>query len=247
MPAERILTALADAAASADALSRLAGSVRQPAGAAVEPDDDLAADSPAARAALLARLEEAVTAPAAYVLPLHRREDDAGWASADWRLRRGRIVLVDGDSPAGLRLPLDSINWRPPRTTFPADPLATAGADLPVEAEPDDAVLEQDLEDDDTSPPPTAMVAEVRDGLLYVFIPPTDALEHFVDLIARLEAAAAKVGCAVVVEGYGPPADARLESMTLTPDPGVIEVNVAPTKSFAEQRAQAEAAAAEQA
>ena len=218
-----------------DALSRLAGSVRQPAGAAVEPDDDLAADSPAARAALLARLEEAVTAPAAYVLPLHRREDDAGWASADWRLRRGRIVLVDGDSPAGLRLPLDSINWRPPRTTFPADPLATAGADLPVEAEPDDAVLEEDLEDDDTSPPPTAMVAEVRDGLLYVFIPPTDALEHFVDLIARLEAAAAKVGCAVVVEGYGPPADARLESMTLTPDPGVIEVNVAPTASFAAQ------------
>ena len=110
-----------------------------------------------------------------------------------------------------------------------------AGADLPVEAEPDDAVLEEDLEDDDTSPPPTAMVAEVRDGLLYVFIPPTDALEHFVDLIARLEAAAAKVGCAVVVEGYGPPADARLESMTLTPDPGVIEVNVAPTASFAAQ------------
>lgn len=218
-----------------DALGRLAGAVRQPAGPAVGPDEDLAADSPAARAALLARLEESVTAPAAYVLPLHRRDDDAGWASADWRLRRGRLVLVEGDSPAGLRLPLDSINWRPPRTTFPADPLSTTETELPVEPEPDDAVLEDGREDDETAPPPTAMVAEVRDGLLYVFIPPTDALEHFVDLIGRLEAAVAKVGCAVVVEGYGPPADARLESMTLTPDPGVIEVNVAPTASFAAQ------------
>ena len=43
-----------------------------------------------------ARLDEAVTEPAAYVLPLHRRDDDSGWASADWRLRRGRIVLLDG-------------------------------------------------------------------------------------------------------------------------------------------------------
>ncbi len=54
-----------------------------------------------------------VEEPAAHVLPLHRREDDSGWASADWRLRRGRIVLLEGDSPAGLRLPLDSISWRP--------------------------------------------------------------------------------------------------------------------------------------
>ena len=61
-----------------------------------------------------ARLDESVTEPAAYVLPLHRRDDDAGWASADWQLRRGRIVLLEGDSPAGLRLPLNSISWRPP-------------------------------------------------------------------------------------------------------------------------------------
>ena len=84
------------------------------------------------------------------------------------------------------------------------------------------------------------MVAQVREGVLYIFMPPTDALEHFVDLIGRLEAAAAKTGCAVVIEGYGPPSDARLESMTITPDPGVIEVNVAPSASFAEQRNQLE-------
>ena len=240
--AQQVLSAIADGLglpatqvrpAYEDALGRLAAAVRMPAGAAVESGDDLEADSPAGRAALLTRLEESVTAPAAYVLPVHRRDDDAGWASADWRLRRGRIVLLQGDSPAGLRLPLDSVSWHPPRTTFPADPLATGTDDLPIDVEELDAAVE-----DDESAPPTAMVAEVRDGVLYVFVPPTDHLEHFVDLIGRIEAAVAKVGCAVVVEGYGPPADGRLESVTVTPDPGVIEVNVAPTASFAEQREQ---------
>ncbi|MCV7013791.1 transglutaminase family protein, partial [Mycolicibacterium madagascariense] len=204
------------------------------AGHAVAEGDDLAADGPDARAALLARLDATVVEPAAYVLPLHRREDDAGWASADWRLRRGRIVLLDGDSPAGLRLPLDSISWRPPRPSHPADPLAPRG-ELDTGVEPGDAAVE-----DAEGAPITAMVAEVRDGLLYVFLPPAEELDHFVDLVARLEAAAAKADCPVVVEGYGPPPDPRLVSMSVTPDPGVIEVNVAPTTSFAEQRAQLE-------
>ena len=215
-----------------DPLVRLEKSVRQPAGAAVEPDDDLESDTAAGRAALLARLDEPTSEPAAWVLPLHRRDDDSGWASADWRLRRGRIVLLDGDSPAGLRLPLDSISWRPPRPTFQADPL-TADDELPVGAEPEPAVLE-----DAETAPTTALVAEVRDGVLYVFMSPTDALEHFVDLTARIESAAAAVGAAIVMEGYGPPPDGRLQSLSITPDPGVIEVNLAPSASFAEQSEQ---------
>ena len=216
-----------------DPLSRLAASVRMPDGDPVESSDDLAPetgkDTAAGRAALLARLDESTTSPAAFVLPLHRRDDDLGWASADWRLRRGHIALLEGDSPAGLRLPLDSISWEPPRASFEVDPTTVVDA-LPAEPDTEDAVL-----DDDETAPTTAMVAEVRDGLLYIFMPPTEALEHFVDLIARLEIAAAKGGCPVVIEGYGPPPDPRLQSTTITPDPGVIEVNVAPTASFAEQ------------
>src|SRR5690242_13198914 len=106
-----------------DPLHRLSVKVRAPEGIPVDPADDLEADSPAGRAALLASLDESITAPAAFVLPLHRRDDGLGWASADWRLRRGRIVLLPGDSPAGLRLPLDSISWKPPRPSFDADPL----------------------------------------------------------------------------------------------------------------------------
>ena len=215
-----------------DPLARLLGSVRQPAGPAVEPAEDLLTDTAQTRAALLAGLEEAADVPAAWVLPLHRREDDTGWASADWQLRRGRIVLLEGQSPAGLRLPLDSISWHPPRPSFDADPLAADGA-LPTEPEPDEAVV-----DDAPDAPITALVAEVRDGVLYIFLPPTEALEHFIDLIGRLEAAASAVGCPLVVEGYGPPPDPRLEFASITPDPGVIEVNLAPSASFSEQSAQ---------
>jgi uncharacterized protein (DUF2126 family)/transglutaminase-like putative cysteine protease len=217
-----------------DPLSRLANAVRQPAGEPVAAADDLEADAADRRAAMLARLDEPISEPAAYVLPLHRRDDDLGWASANWRFRRGRVALLEGDSPAGLRLPLDSISWRPPRASFHADPL-TVTTRLPSDPEPVEAVIE-----DEDGLPITAMVAEVRDGLVYVFIPPTEQLEHFIDLIARVEAAAVKADCPVVIEGYGPPPDPRLRSMTVTPDPGVIEVNVAPTAGFAEQKEQLE-------
>ena len=215
-----------------DPLARLWNAIRQPEGQPVDAEDDLPVDSARSRAQMMARLEEPVGEPAAWVLPLHRREDDAGWASADWRLRRGRIVLLEGESPAGMRLPLDSISWVPPRPTFASDPLAVSGSDLAGDTDAGASVEEAE------GAPTTAMVAEVRAGWLHVFLPPTDALEHFVDLIARLERAVGEVGCPVVVEGYGPPVDARLLSLSITPDPGVIEVNVAPTGSFAEQSLQ---------
>ena len=235
-----LLTALADGLglpstqvrpAYEDPLSRLAAAVRRPAGPAVAESDDLAADSAAARAELMTRLDAAVTEPAAFVLPLHRRDDGAGWASANWRLRRGRIVLLDGDSPAGLRLPLDAIDWTPPPPFYGSDPTQRRSALEPLQDDPAEVAEDDGL-------PITALVGEIRDGLLRVFLPPTEELEHFVDLVQRLERAAAAIGCAVVIEGYGPPADPRLQTMTITPDPGVIEVNVAPSAGFAEQRDQ---------
>ncbi|BBZ66928.1 transglutaminase [Mycolicibacterium insubricum] len=209
-----------------DGLARLAALVRLPDGDPVEAADDPAEG--AARAELLARLDTPADDPAAYLLPLHRRDDHAGWASADWRLRRGRIVLLDGDSPAGLRLPLESINWTPPRPVAEADPLADRGPLDTSDADP--AVI-----DTAADVPRTAVVAEIRDHLLHVFLPPTETAEDFVDLVTRLERAAAAVGTPLVVEGYGPPVDPRLQTMTITPDPGVIEVNVAPSAGFDEQ------------
>ncbi|WP_109522759.1 MULTISPECIES: transglutaminase family protein [Nocardia] len=230
-----------------DPLARLAGTLRTPAGDPPVPTDiDPEDDSPQKRKELLERLDEPVTEPVAYVLPLYRRSDGRGWASADWQLRRGRsedspggrIVLADGDSPAGLRLPLDAISWRTPRPRPDNDPLFM-GPLRPVREDPPAVVEPGHWE------PTTAVVAEVRNGRLHIFLPPVDQLSDFIDLIARVEDAAAALnpagsvtglpGHPVVLEGYGPPVDARLQSLSVTPDPGVIEVNVQPTASFAEQ------------
>ncbi|GAC82855.1 hypothetical protein GP2_006_00095 [Gordonia paraffinivorans NBRC 108238] len=85
-------------------------------------------DSVERRRKLLARLDAAVTDPCAYVLPLNRSEDGTAWQSAVWTLRRGRIVLTPGTSPAGLRLPLNSLSWGPAPTLYEADPSASYGA-----------------------------------------------------------------------------------------------------------------------
>jgi len=80
----------------------------------------------------------------------------------------------------------------------------------------------------------TAMCAEPRDGTLYIFMPPTSELEHYLELVAAVEATADDLDMPVVLEGYEPPKDARLNSFRVTPDPGVIEVNIHPSGSWDE-------------
>jgi uncharacterized protein (DUF2126 family) len=81
---------------------------------------------------------------------------------------------------------------------------------------------------------PTALAVEVRAGRVHVFLPPLTHLEDLVALLAVIEEAAADLRQPVVLEGYPPPSDPRLRSLAVTPDPGVIEVNVAPTSSWDE-------------
>ena len=82
--------------------------------------------------------------------------------------------------------------------------------------------------------PRTALAVEHRDGHLCVFLPPLEDLEDAVELLAAVEASATEVGQPVVLEGYPPPGDERVRTMSVTPDPGVIEVNVSPTSSWGE-------------
>ncbi|KUY56798.1 transglutaminase family protein [Burkholderia sp. RF2-non_BP3] len=86
----------------------------------------------------------------------------------------------------------------------------------------------------------TALCAEVRNGILYLFMPPLAALEDYLDLLAAIELTAHALDVKLVLEGYPPPRDARLKLLQVTPDPGVIEVNIHPAKSFDELVGQTE-------
>lgn len=78
----------------------------------------------------------------------------------------------------------------------------------------------------------TAMCVEVRNGVLYIFMPPTEAVEDYLELVSAIESTAAALGQPVLLEGYEMPRDPRIRQFRITPDPGVIEVNVQPAHSW---------------
>jgi len=78
----------------------------------------------------------------------------------------------------------------------------------------------------------TALSAEARNGNLYLFMPPLARLEDYLELTSAIEDTAAALGTPVLLEGYEPPRDPRLNSFRVTPDPGVIEVNIHPSDDW---------------
>ncbi|MEM9713338.1 MAG: transglutaminase family protein [Actinomycetota bacterium] len=197
-------------------------------------------DEPAGRASLSRALLAGLDRPAGWVLPLGWDWGRGRFRSSRWELRRDRLLLVPGDSPVGLRLPQGSLRAEEPRAPLiEPDPTAPLAALTVPSATPD--VQPQDLRPQDVRPPLdegegplliTALTVEVRDGLVRVFLPPTEDLDHLVQLLTVVEGAAAAIGVPVVLDGYPPPADPRLRRFAVTPDPGVIEVNVPPVASW---------------
>ena len=183
--------------------------------------------------------------PKGFVLPIQRWNADAGksssrWKSERWKLRRGNLFLMPGDSPLGLRLPIASLPYIPPDDypyTVEQDPLEPR-EELPVydQAAPAAGAPQQQVQEQQprSGGVRTAMSIEIRDGVLCAFMPPVEKLEDYLELVTAVEATAEEMQMQVHIEGYPPPFDPRVEVIKVTPDPGVIEVNIQPAKSWRE-------------
>ncbi|MBA3057502.1 MAG: transglutaminase family protein [Gammaproteobacteria bacterium] len=210
-----------------------------------------------------------------FVLPI-KVADESGesgpqWTTGSWFLRDERMYLMPGDSPMGLRLPLDSLPWvneadypylveQDPfnqRGDLPAHgALATRyapGAQASIQSSPQlthAATRVPQPQESAAWVTRTALCVEVRDprrasgpkaeavgeasGVIYIFMPPVEKLEHYLDLLAAIEATAEELKVQIVLEGYPPPRDPRLKLLQVTPDPGVIEVNIHPVSNWAD-------------
>lgn len=210
----------------------------------VDPSDSKLAD-PEERSRMAKVFDQGLNVPKGFVLPIQRWnaevEPDTRWRSERWKLRRGNLFLTPGDSPLGLRLPIASLPHIP-EDDFPyiveQDPMEPRG-ELPVFESEDGAataaaaqkVQEQQLKRGAVR---TAMSIEVRDGILCAFMPPVERLEDYLELITALEATAEEMQITVHVEGYPPPFDPRVEVIKVTPDPGVLEINIHPAATWCE-------------
>ena len=264
------------------------------------------------RARLRRVFEQKLDSVVGYVLPIKVAEKPGSvatsWTTGSWFLRDERMYLMPGDSPMGLRLPLDSLPWvsesdypylleqdsSAPRDALPAHGALAARytpsvqALKPVGATPylsgtgpateaqrkfqraaasgtatlaasAQSAAQTEPADFARVPKPqesahwitrTALCVEVRDprrasgpkaeavgeksGVLYIFMPPLEKLEDYLSLLAAIEATAQSLGVQIVLEGYPPPRDPRLKLLQVTPDPGVIEVNIHPVTNWGE-------------
>ena len=221
---------------------------------------------------------------AGYTLPIKRATvaGRPGWVSGPWFLRDDETLwLLPGDSPMGLRLPIDSIPWVAEKDypwLWPQDPSqklpplptkfpyqqsiagrARATRDVPENlrqnlgdqirgqvdrpAPPDAPTQLPPGQDPTRRPAPgqsapwiirTALCVQPRDGRLHLFMPPVTAAEDYLDLVAGIETTVKAMGIPVIIEGEPPPKDSRLNKLAVTPDPGVIEVNLHPSQTWDE-------------
>lgn len=226
--------------------------------------DPLAAnlDDPEERRRLAKVFEQGLDHVVGYALPLRKGRElgEPEWVSGLWTLRREHLFLLPGDSPMGLRLPLDTLPWEAPGdvdTIHELDPFAPRDP-LPKLDEllrqrrlavahpgPGSSMIPgqgrtEGVEDatgnrgvgTSSGVVRTAICVEPREGRLYVFMPPLRTLEDYLELVEELEATAGALGMPIILEGYTPPSDHRVNQLSVTPDPGVIEVNLHPAHDW---------------
>lgn len=202
--------------------------------------DPLKADlkDAAERKRLASLLNQGLGQVVGYIMPLKPDESrSAGeWLTSKWPLRREHLYLLGGDSPMGLRLPLSSLPWQLPadiEPEFPLDPFE-AQESLGISKTPKVRLKHKTTQPLAREVVHTALCVQVRNGRLHVFMPPVNRLEDYLDLLSAIEQTASDLTLKLWLEGYTPPRDSRLKLLSVTPDPGVIEVNIHPASTWKE-------------
>ena len=189
------------------------------------------------------------TEPAGYVLPIRRRQADGvlRWSSQWWFSSAGSIVLSPGDSPIGYRIPTEAMPWVAPdelEYTFDDAPFADrvklpSGKpqrfelfDTEPGADPLPPVM-RSLDNVDELIRPSLCI-QARDGRLHVSLPYVPILADYLDLVSAVEDTCRYLQLPIWIEGYAPAADPRLRSFSVTPDPGVLEINMPPAQNWEE-------------
>ncbi|MEM9643799.1 MAG: transglutaminase family protein, partial [Planctomycetota bacterium] len=234
-------------------------------------------DDPNERAMMIRTFTRGLSQPVGYTLPLRRAwwQAQPGWIGGRWPVRGENVFLIPGDSPIGLRLPLESLPVASHASNqfhaSPFDPTANRGSLPQSELHPNrgqgtkgnaldslrdgttgssdggtgpeirrinEQVLDAVEEDDDLPTSDdiihTALCVECRHGRLHVFMPPVSHLEDYLDLLDAVQAVCESLQLPVIIEGYLPPTDSRVDLFKITPDPGVIEVNTQPSGTWRE-------------
>ncbi|MDE3105344.1 MAG: transglutaminase family protein [Acidobacteriota bacterium] len=192
---------------------------------------------------------ETVRQPTGYLLPLRRREFGGAirWSSQLWFARQRLLELSPGDSPIGYRIPLEAMPWVAPdelhyamdeapfadKVRLPETPLHRPELFQQVpERDPLPAVAA----DPATAPVlvRSALCVQVRQGRMHVFLPFIAVLADYLDLISAVEDTCRHLQVPVWLEGYAPVPDPRMQCFSVTPDPGVLEINLPPARNWDE-------------
>jgi uncharacterized protein (DUF2126 family)/transglutaminase-like putative cysteine protease len=193
--------------------------------------------------------EATATEPAGYILPIRRRQPHGilRWSSEWWFPSLERIVLSQGDSPIGYRIPTEAVPWiAPDELEYEMDEAPFADrVKLPTDKAPRLELFETEPEAD--SQPAVihasesvrelirpSLCVQVRDGRLHVSLPYAPILADYLDLISAVEDTCRYLKMPVWIEGHSPSADPRLRSFSVTPDPGVLEINMPPASNWNE-------------
>jgi uncharacterized protein (DUF2126 family) len=179
-------------------------------------------------------MKKGLDQPVGLLIPLKWNYKNDDWQSCKWSFRRDKLFLIPGNSQMGYRLPLDSISI-PEKSVddivVPTDYFAplTLWSRQELQQRAERRTVHSD---DKNKVFTTALCLEIREGRIHLFIPPLDEANHFLDLMYAVEAVASELKLPIVIDGYQPPYHNDLVKLAVTPDPGVIEVNIHPAKSW---------------